>query len=203
MGTLAGFCQTKSGQGKRFRFYAPFNLLVFLTKNLYFMYMSIKNTKAVNNKVVVILPDIRSTFNVGSIFRTSDSLGINEIILCGTTPAPIDRFGRERKDIAKVSLGAEKSVTWKYEENTINVIKKLKKEGYQIIAIEQSLKSIDYKKVRIKKPVVFIVGNEVDGINKNILKLVDIIAEIPMKGEKESLNVSVSFGIALYRMLNI
>jgi 23S rRNA (guanosine2251-2'-O)-methyltransferase len=156
-------------------------------------------------EVIVILDNIRSTFNVGSIFRTADALGIERIILGGTTPSPIDRFGRERKDIAKVSLGAEKSVSWVHEDNILTVIKKLKKDGYQIIAIEQSEKSVDYKKIKLTKSakVVFVMGAEVEGVSENILKISDIIAKIPMCGKKESLNVSVSFGVALFRILNI
>jgi 23S rRNA (guanosine2251-2'-O)-methyltransferase len=156
-------------------------------------------------ETIVILDNIRSTFNVGSIFRTADALGIGQIILGGTTPAPVDRFGRERKDIAKVSLGAEKSVPWKYEKDILSVIKKLKKEGYQIIALEQAENSVDYKAVKINKKskIVFVLGAEVDGVNKKILKLADIVVEIPMRGTKESLNVSVSFGVALFRILNI
>jgi len=156
-------------------------------------------------QIIVILDNIRSTFNVGSIFRTADALGVNQLILGGTTPAPIDRFGRERADIAKVSLGAEKSVPWEYKENLLPMIKNFKKNGYQIIAIEQSEKSVDYKKVKLNKnnKIVFVMGAEVDGVNPAILKLADVIAEIPMLGQKESLNVSVSFGVALFRILNI
>lgn len=154
-------------------------------------------------EVIIVLNNIRSTYNVGSIFRTTDALGIKQIILGGTTPAPVDRFGRERSDIAKVSLGAEKSVSWKYEKNVLPILKKLKKEGYQIITIEQSNKSVDYKKVKPKEKVVFVMGAEVDGVDKNILKIADIIAEIPMLGQKESLNVSVAFGVALFRILNV
>jgi tRNA G18 (ribose-2'-O)-methylase SpoU len=154
-------------------------------------------------EVVVILDNIRSIHNVGSIFRTSDALGVSEIILCGTTPAPKDRFGRERKDIAKVALGAEKSIAWKYEPETLSVVKKLKKANYQIIAVEQAENSVDYKKVRPKEKAVFIMGEEVKGISPEILKLADVVAEIPMRGMKESLNVSVAFGVALFRILNI
>jgi len=154
-------------------------------------------------EIIVILDNIRSTHNVGSIFRTSDGLGVSKVILCGTTPAPMDRFGRARSDIAKVALGAEKSVPWKYEKNILSVIKKLKKDGYQIIAIEQAKNSVDYKKVKSKGKTVFIMGEEVEGISPEILKLVDIVAEIPMFGQKESLNVSVAFGVALFRILNV
>jgi len=154
-------------------------------------------------EVIVVLDNIRSTFNVGSIFRTADALGVKTLILGGTTPAPVDRFGRARADIAKVALGAEKSVDWKYEKNILGIIKKLKKDGYQIIAVEQAENSVDYKKIKIKNKVAFIMGEEVSGISKNILKIADVVAEIPMHGQKESLNVSVAFGVALFRILNL
>jgi tRNA G18 (ribose-2'-O)-methylase SpoU len=147
---------------------------------------------------IVILDNIRSIHNVGSIFRTSDALGINKIYLCGCTPTPKDRFGRERKDLAKVALGAEKDIEWEYIEKTKDIVKKLKKEKYQIIAIEQSKDSVEYRNIARKGKVALIMGNEVGGIEKEILDLSDIIAEIPMVGNKESLNVSVSFGIAGY-----
>lgn len=151
-------------------------------------------------KKVVILDNIRSVFNVGSIFRTADALGIDMIYLCGTTPTPTDRFGRARKDLAKVALGAEKDIAWEYVENTIDIVKKLKQQKYQIIAIEQDKKSVALKKAKAKSPCALILGTEVTGLNANILKLADSIVEIPMKGNKESLNVSVSFGIAGYQL---
>ena len=151
-------------------------------------------------KKVVILDNIRSIHNVGSIFRTSDALGVDKIYLCGCTPTPKDRFGRERQDLAKVALGAEKDIDWEYIKETKEIVKTLKKEKYQIIAVEQSKNSVDYKNVKIKYPTALIMGNEVGGIEKEILKLVDFIAEIPMSGKKESLNVSVSFGIAGYQL---
>jgi len=142
---------------------------------------------------------------VGSIFRTADGLGVDKLILCGITPTPKDRFGRERKDISKVSLGAERNVDWEYFPKAPWVVKKLKKEGFKIIFIEQSNKSIDYKKIKLSKKVkvAFVLGNEVNGVSKSFLKLADEIAEIPMRGSKESLNVSVAFGVALFRLLNI
>ena len=151
-------------------------------------------------KKVVVLDNIRSVFNVGSIFRTADALGINKIYLCGTTPAPIDRFGRARKDLAKVALGAEKDIAWEYAESTLDIVKKLKKEKYQIIAIEQDKKSVSLKKAKAKFPCAVILGTEVTGLDRKILKLADTIVEIPMSGVKESLNVSVSFGIAGYQL---
>lgn len=150
---------------------------------------------------VVVLDNIRSIYNTGSVFRTADALGVNKIYLCGTTPAPTDRFGRKRKDLAKVALGAEDYIDWEYFENTMDVLKKIKKEKFQTIAIEQDKKSVNIKKVRPKYPVAIIIGNEVDGVSKEILELCDIIAEIPMDGKKESLNVSVAFGIGAYIIL--
>ncbi len=154
-------------------------------------------------EVAVLVHDIRSTHNVGSIFRTADSSGVNKIYISGYTPAPLDKFGRPRKDIAKVALNAEKTISWESVTDVKKLIKKLKKEGYQIIGIEQSEKSVDYKKVKIGDKVLFILGNEVLGMDKDMMKLCDVIAEIPMRGEKESLNVSVAFGIAVFRMLGV
>ncbi len=154
-------------------------------------------------EIFVLLHNIRSTHNVGSIFRTADAAGAGKIFLSGYTPTPLDKFGRPRKDIAKVSLGAEKTLDWEYAKNAKKIIEKLKKEKFQIVALEQSQNSVDYKKVKIKFPVLFVVGNEVGGIEKNILSLCDTVAEIPMHGKKESLNVSVAFGVGIFRMLNI
>jgi len=151
---------------------------------------------------IIILDNIRSVYNVGSIFRTSDALGVDKIYLCGCTPTPTDRFGRARKDLAKVALGAEKDIAWEYVKVTKDIIKKLKKEKFQIIAVEQDKKSINFKKVVAKYPVAIVMGNEVGGIDKKTLGLCDLIAEIPMVGNKESLNVSVSFGIAGYEIFS-
>ncbi len=159
--------------------------------------------KQPEKQVEILLHDIRSTHNVGSIFRTCDALGISKIYISGYTPTPTDKFDRARKDIAKVALGAEKSIPWEYVKSPLALIKKLKKNKYSIIALEQSKDSIDYKKIKIEKPMLFVVGNEVTGIDSKILSLADNIVEIPMKGKKESLNVSVAFGVALFRLLNI
>ncbi|MEI8130596.1 MAG: TrmH family RNA methyltransferase [bacterium] len=150
---------------------------------------------------VLILPDIRSTYNVGAIFRTADAVGVAKIYLVGITPAPLDRFGRVRSDIAKSALGAEQTVPWEQCARIAPLITRLKKVGYTIVAIEQSARSVDYKKVRVSGPTAFILGNEVTGIPQSVLAKSDIIAEIPMQGMKESLNVSVATGIALFRML--
>ena len=163
------------------------------------------NDKSDINGPVVILPNIRSVHNVGSIFRTSDAAGIQKIYLVGVTPDPIDRFGRDRTDIAKVALGAEKTVAWEHTETLEGVVNNLKNLGYYIVALEQDSASVDYKAVSLpsdKENFAFIVGEETQGLSAEELSLADTIAEIPMRGEKESLNVSVATGIALFRILN-
>lgn len=149
-------------------------------------------------KIAVLLCDIRSTHNVGSIFRTADGAGVCKVYLAGVTPAPRDRFGRARKDIAKTALGAETYVPWEQCSSALSVIKKLRTEGWQIVAIEQDPRSVSYRAVSMSKPTLFILGSEVDGLPKKILDACDVIAEIPMRGKKESLNVSVAAGIMLY-----
>jgi 23S rRNA (guanosine2251-2'-O)-methyltransferase len=155
----------------------------------------------------LLLHNIRSVFNVGSIFRTADAAGIKKIYLSGYTPRPIDRFGREVKELSKVALGGELSVEWEYVKSPNSLITKVKREipTIEVISIEQDKSAVDYKQVKLgsKTPVLFLVGNEVDGISKALLNKCDIIAEIPMRGKKESLNVGVSLGIALFRILNI
>jgi tRNA G18 (ribose-2'-O)-methylase SpoU len=153
-------------------------------------------------KICLALDNIRSTHNVGSIFRTADAIGVNKIYLCGVTPSPIDRFGRERKDIAKVALGAEKNIEWENSDDIISLIKKMKKLGYKIIALEQDKNSINYKKVKVDNDAFIILGEETKGIKREILDLCDHIVEIPMKGNKESLNVSVATGVLLYTLLD-
>ena len=150
----------------------------------------------------LILHNIRSVQNVGAIFRTCDAIGIDNIILSGYTPTPLDRFGRVRSDVAKTALGAEKNVKWEYHKTITPVLNKLKKEGFEIVAVEQSGRSIDYKKYKPKGNIAIILGEEVNGITKKLLELADIILEIPMNGKKESLNVSVATGVLLYRLFD-
>jgi len=152
--------------------------------------------------VRLVLDNIRSVHNVGSIFRTAETLGISHIYCVGTTPVPVDRFGRKRKDLAKVSLGAEDSVKWSYldDAEALKFIKALRKENCEVIALEQAPDSADYKNVLLNfDKILVILGNEVKGVSKTLLKECDEIAEIRMRGKKESLNVSVAAGIALFR----
>jgi len=147
--------------------------------------------------------NIRSAENVGAMFRTADAAGVNKIYLTGYTPAPLDRFGRKRGDLAKSALGAEEYVKWESKKSLPAVIRRLRRGKFLIIGIEQDKKSVDYKKVKLKNKNAFIVGAEVTGLPKSILKKCDIIAEIPMHGKKESLNVSVALGIVLFRICDL
>ena len=150
----------------------------------------------------LILHNIRSVHNVGSIFRTADAAGVSKIILSGYTPLPIDRFKRPRTDFAKVSLGAELTIYWEHTETFAEAIDTVKKNGYTVVAIEQDESStplFEYKTASQK--IALVLGNEVDGVLKDELALCDAIVEIPMRGQKESLNVSVSAGIAMFVLL--
>lgn len=159
-------------------------------------------------KVHILLPDIRSAYNVGSIFRSADCFGIEKIYLSGTTPTPVDRFGRSnsgaQKEISKTALGAEKDIPWEYVNDLSLLFKKMKNEKFIIICIEQDKKSITLENfLKIKEQehienILVIFGNEVEGVNKAILKKSDHIVEIPMHGKKESLNVSVCAGLIMY-----
>lgn len=154
--------------------------------------------------MVVVLNNIRSNENVGSIFRTADATGVSKIFLVGYTPAPTDRFGRENKGLTKASLGAEKFVAWEKVESLKDVIDKLKdekKEEFKIVGVEQSSKSINYKLLTKDSNLVLVFGNEVEGLSKSDLALCDLVAEIPMYGQKESLNVAVSVGVVLYSLV--
>ncbi|OGF63911.1 hypothetical protein A2661_02010 [Candidatus Giovannonibacteria bacterium RIFCSPHIGHO2_01_FULL_45_24] len=158
-------------------------------------------------EISLVLHNIRSLHNVGSIFRTAEGLGVKKIYLTGYTPEPYDIFGKLRKDFQKTALGAEKYVRWEKQKNIFNLIKCLKLEKIQIIALEQSKKSLNLNKFSLgsrtsKSGIALILGNEVRGISKSILKKSGAIIEIPMRGKKESLNVSVVAGIALWELSN-
>ena len=151
---------------------------------------------------VLILDNIRSAHNVGSLFRTSDGAGVSKIILGGYTPAPRDRFGRQQAEILKTSLGASAMIAWEQKENMgelVASIVALQADGFSIVALEQTTQSIPLYDFTVPKKVAYIVGNEVDGVQSELLELSDTIVEIPMRGQKESLNVAVATGILLFR----
>ena len=157
----------------------------------------------VKREIVAVLHNVRSLHNVGSIFRTADGAGMKKIYLCGITPSPVDRFGHFIPQFTKVSLGAECYVEWEKLTSTLRVLKKLKTEGYKILAVEQARNSVLYDTSQFRNKVsklVLVMGAEVGGLPKSILTIADEILEIPMFGEKESLNVSVAFGIVAYEL---
>ncbi|MDP1688973.1 MAG: TrmH family RNA methyltransferase [bacterium] len=155
--------------------------------------------------MIIILHNIRSLHNVGSIFRTADAAGIKKIYLTGITSTPYDRLGRPRAQLTKVSLGAEKTVEWEYVKSSSTLLKKLKCEKYKILAIEQHQQSIFYYNLKAKSykldKVALVLGNEIKGLSSSILKRCDNILEIPMAGKKESLNVAVAFGIVAFGLI--
>lgn len=161
--------------------------------------------KNMQKKLFLILHDIRSAYNVGAIFRTADGSGVGKIYLSGYTPCPPDKNKSHKtqaeKMIEKTALGAERSVAWEKCENLENLLEKLRSKKIKIIALEKTKNSINIKKFKISFPAVLILGNEVDGISKDVLEKCDSIVSIPMCGKKESLNVSVAAGIAMYDLL--
>lgn len=148
--------------------------------------------------IYVLLDNIRSVYNVGSIFRTSDAALIKKLYLTGYTPHP------PRKDIEKTALGAIESVPWEYHKNPIDIIKLLKQEDVKIVALEITDASIPYYEVKPSHfPLCLVIGNEITGISDEVLSMCDISIEIPQFGIKHSLNVAVAYGIAVYELVKI
>lgn len=152
--------------------------------------------------LVLIANDIRSAHNVGSLFRTASGAGVEKIYLTGYTLVPA-RPGklyltRAEKDLAKTALGAEQEIPYEQRENVEECILELQKNGYQVIGLEQSEASVDYQTSPTSNKVALLIGTEVEGIPKDLQEICDVLYEIPMYGTKNSLNVSVATGIALY-----
>jgi tRNA G18 (ribose-2'-O)-methylase SpoU len=150
--------------------------------------------KSKKQPIILVLDNIRSSYNVGAIFRTADGLSVEKLFLCGITPTP------PNKEIYKTAIGAEQSVDWTYFEDNIEAIHTLKKEGYVIVALEQCDKSQNLMTVNWELGTKFalVLGNEVDGVDAKILELCDHFIEIPQFGTKHSFNVSVACGILLW-----
>ena len=150
-----------------------------------------------NSKIYLILDNIRSRENVGSIFRTADAAGVTKIYLCGITPVP------PHEKISKTALVSEKWIPWEYHKQTWRLLENLKKERINIVALEQTSTSVNIFKFKIPKncSIVLVVGNEVKGLSPRILKYCEMKTAIPMHGRKESLNVAVAFGIAAYQIM--
>lgn len=148
--------------------------------------------------IYLVLHNLRSAENVGAIFRTADAAGVSKIYLSGYTPRPKDQFGRINGKIAKSALGAEITVPWVGAKNVSRLIGELKEAKVKVVAVEQDKKATDYKKFKLSRPTAFIFGNEVSGLTPSVLGHCDRIIEIPMRGKKESLNVSVAVGVVLF-----
>lgn len=154
-----------------------------------------KVKKAKRNPIFALLDNVRSLYNVGSIFRTSDAILLKKLSLTGITAFP------PRKEISKTALGAEELVPWEQNDDALEVIKKLKREGVQIAAVELAQGAIPYNKAKYKFPVCFIFGHEITGISDEIMEQADIAVSIPMLGRANSLNVAVCYGIIMYDAL--
>ena len=136
----------------------------------------------------LVLDNIRSLQNIGSIFRTADALKVDKIFLCGICGTP------PNNKITKTALGAEKNIDFEYSYYTWRIIEKLKKKKFKIISLEKTKNSINYLQFKPKFPLALVLGNEINGVSSSVLKRSDKIIHLPMRGEKESLNVSVAFG---------
>ena len=155
----------------------------------------VKNIKRL--PISVLVENVRSVFNVGSIFRSADGFGAEKIYLTGYTAYP------PRDDLSKTALGSENSVPWEYYKDPIDAVKEIKNKGIELILLEQTIKSKSIYDISWKFPVCFIVGNEVSGVSEKLVNEANIHAEIPMRGVKQSLNVSVATGVAGYEFARI
>jgi 23S rRNA (guanosine2251-2'-O)-methyltransferase len=148
--------------------------------------------------VYVLLDSIRSNYNVGSIFRTSDGAMIKKLFLCGFTPHP------PKKEILKTSLGSTESVEWEYVKNPVDVVQRLRNEGVKICALELTEGSTPYFSItQADFPLCLLVGNEITGVRQELLDLCDMALEIPQYGIKQSLNVAVAYGISIFELRKI
>jgi tRNA G18 (ribose-2'-O)-methylase SpoU len=163
---------------------------------------SVEDFKMANKKpIVVVMDNIRSMHNVGSVFRTSDGFLIDGICLCGFTPQPPHR------DIHKTALGATETVDWVYYENTMDAVNELRQKGFKVYAIEQTEGSISLEQFKKQYPqssdqsLAFVFGNEVDGVDQDVIAFCDGVIEIPQWGMKHSLNISVAAAIVLWEFV--
>src|SRR5205814_1237072 len=149
------------------------------------------------NPIVVVLENIRSAYNVGSVFRTADAFLLHSVYICGYTARP------PHKEIKKTALGAEETVTWQYFNKSSDAIESLRKEGYKIFAVEQALNSHPLQEVKVKKneKLAVIFGNEVSGVEQATLELADGCIEIPQLGMKHSLNIATAAGVVLWELV--
>ena len=157
--------------------------------------------------LVLVIHNVRSAHNVGSMFRTADGAGVKKIIITGYTPAPPKKKALSltpaEKAFKKTALGAEEAVAWEKISSLNKALQLLRKEGFKIVALEQHEKSVNYLICKPAQKMALLVGNEVVGLHAKILKQCDAILEIPMYGKKNSLNVTVAAGVVLYHIRSI
>ncbi len=153
------------------------------------------NTQSSQKEIYLVLDNIRSMHNIGAIFRTADAAGVKKIFLCGITATP------PRPQIAKTALNTIDHVQWKYYKSSLKAVQNLIHNNIQIVCLEQTDDSIDYRNFSYHKPLAIIVGNEIEGIRDEIISLSDIRIEIPMHGIANSLNVATATGIALFNII--
>lgn len=152
--------------------------------------------------VVVLLDNIRSLYNTGSILRTADASGVERVVLCGITPRP-DQGGRQRRAIAKTALGAEDSVPWEYQADAQTALHTLAADGYHIVAVETGADAIDLYQWTPEWPICLVFGHERVGVSPALAPRMDAVVRIPMVGKKRSLNVATAAGVVLYELLRI
>lgn len=153
-----------------------------------------------DRRVVVVLDNIRSLYNTGSILRTADAAGVERVVLCGITPRP-DQGGRQRRAIAKTALGAEDSVRWEYRADTHEALAALSAAGYHAVAVEPSADAVDVFEWTPRWPVCLVFGHERSGIAECVTALADTVVRVPMLGRKGSLNVATAAGVVLYELV--
>ena len=153
-----------------------------------------------DRRVVVVLDNIRSLYNTGSILRTADAAGAERVVLCGITPRP-DQGGRQRRAIAKTALGAEDSIPWEYQLDTPTVLTRLAEQGYQTVVLEPSPGAVNVFEWTPRWPVCLVFGHERDGVSPGLARQADATVCIPMFGQKRSLNVATAAGVVMYELL--
>lgn len=144
--------------------------------------------------LVVVADNLRSLYNIGSIFRTSDAILVEKIFLCGISGKP------PNKEIEKVALGAVETVPFEYCAGVGDLVRRLKSEGYQIVALELTKQSVNYRQAKYEKPLALVLGNEIDGVSDEVLAMADLAVDIPMRGRANSLNVATAFAVVGYEI---
>jgi len=153
-------------------------------------------------QVIVLLDNIRSLYNTGSILRTADATGVERVVLCGITPRP-DQGGRQQRAIAKTALGAEDMVRWEYQPDTAAAVTSLRGNGYHVVGVEPVEDAVDLYRWTPTWPVCLVFGHERDGMSSTATAAVDTVIRIPMLGKKGSLNVATAAGVVLYELVRL